>query len=71
VLAFFFKFVKGTPVFLGAICGQALVLYIYKNTDIVYLWFNVFGCFAVIGSAFVIHSLMGILNKNRSGGSND
>jgi SSS family transporter len=71
VLAFFFKFMKGTPVFLGAICGQALVLYLYKNSDIVYLWFNVFGCLAVIGSAFVIHSLMPILKTNRSGGSNE
>jgi Na+/proline symporter len=53
VLAFFFKSVKGTAVFIGAICGQLLVLYLYRNTNIVYLWYNVFGCFAVIVSALL------------------
>ncbi len=63
VLAFFFKSVKGTAVFWGAICGQLLVLYLYKNTNIVYLWYNVFGCFAVVVTALLTNIF--IRKKNR------
>jgi Na+/proline symporter len=65
VLAFFFKFVKGTAAFIGAICGQALVLYLYNNTNIVYLWFNVFGCFAVIISALIAHLFLPTKQEER------
>ncbi len=67
VLAFFFKSVKGTAVFCGAICGQLLVLYLYKNTDIVYLWYNPFGCFAVVVTALLVNIFIQKRNRKVEG----
>lgn len=57
MLAFFFKFVRGTPAFLAAIAGEVLVFYLFLFTRISFLWYNVFGCLAVIACALLIHFL--------------
>jgi Na+/proline symporter len=54
MLAFFFKRVHGTAAFVAAIIGEALVLYLFLYTRISFLWYNVFGCLAVIGAALTI-----------------
>ncbi|MHC2991844.1 sodium:solute symporter [Pontibacter sp. HJ8] len=48
LVAFYFKYIKGHAVFLGALLAEAVVLYCFKYTDIAFLWFNVIGCVAVI-----------------------
>jgi len=66
VLAFFFKWVDGTSAFIGALCGQCLVLYLFNNTDIVFLWYNVFGCLTVIACALVLTAFIRIIRNPRS-----
>jgi Na+/proline symporter len=41
--AFILKFVKGHAIFIGALIAQGMILYLYFQTDIAYLWFNVIG----------------------------
>lgn len=66
VLAFFFKWVDGTAAFIGALAGQAMVLYLFKKTDIVFLWFNVFGCLTVIFCALILTAFMSIIRNRQS-----
>ncbi len=48
MLAFFFKRVGGTSAFAAAVFGEAIVLCMFFFTDISFLWYNVFGCLAVV-----------------------
>jgi Na+/proline symporter len=58
MLAFFFKHVRGTSTFLAAIAGEAVVIYLFLFTKISFLWYNVFGCLAVIAAAFILQPLL-------------
>jgi Na+/proline symporter len=58
LLAFYFKQVAGTAAFVGALVGEAVVLYCWKFTEISYLWYNVIGCVVGIGAALVITALI-------------
>ncbi len=53
LLAFYFKPVKGTAAFVGAITGEILVLYCFRFTSIAWLWYNVIGCFVVVGVGII------------------
>ncbi|OOQ60480.1 sodium:solute symporter [Mucilaginibacter pedocola] len=58
VVAFFFKKIKGTPVFVAAVLSEAIICYMgYKNT-VAYLWLNPIGCFMVIILAAIINLFM-------------
>ncbi|MEZ4873936.1 MAG: hypothetical protein R2793_00390 [Flavobacteriaceae bacterium] len=62
LLAFFFKWVKGTPVFIAALINQALILALYfmdkyEVINLPYLWLNFVGCVSVIIIAFIINGL--------------
>jgi Na+/proline symporter len=48
LLAFFFRGVGGRAAFVGALVGEAAVLYCFFFTGIAYLWFNVIGAVVVI-----------------------
>jgi SSS family solute:Na+ symporter len=48
VVAFFMPLIRGKAVFWAAIAGQALVLLLFWQTDIAYLWYNIIGCFVVM-----------------------
>ena len=53
LLAFFFKFVKGNAVFIGALITQAIIfgLYLLNVYDVInlpFLWLNFVGCVLVI-----------------------
>ncbi len=52
--AFFLRFVRGTAVFVAGIFSQALVLILFKTTDIGYLWYNFIGCAVVCAVASVL-----------------
>src|SRR5690606_12150903 len=47
LLAFYFKWIKGTSAFYAAIIAEACVIYCFVYTDISFLWYNVVGCAAV------------------------
>ncbi len=58
LVAFYFKRLGATPVFAGALLAETLVLAVYFNSDIGFLWLNPIGCLAVIVFSFVIqHTL--------------
>jgi uncharacterized sodium:solute symporter family permease YidK len=52
--AFYVRRVGGTAVFLGALAGEAAVVYCFTATDISFLWYNVVGCLGTIASALLI-----------------
>ncbi|MDN3667022.1 sodium:solute symporter [Algibacter miyuki] len=59
LLAFFFKFVKGNAVFIGALITQILVITLYlldlnNLINLPFLWLNFVGCAIVIGIACLI-----------------
>ncbi len=54
VLAFFFRRVRGTAAFTGAIAGEAAILCANLFTSISFLWFNVLGCVVVVAVALGI-----------------
>ncbi len=68
LIAFFFKFIKGNAVFIGAIITQIVIisLYLLDTNGIInlpYLWLNLIGCVLVIGIAFIIQIAF---QKNKS-----
>lgn len=48
LLAFFFKYIKGNAVFIGALITQAIVVIGWWFDWMPYLWLNLFGCVVVI-----------------------
>jgi len=54
LLAFYAKRIGGTAVFLGALAGEAAVVFCFTATDISFLWYNVVGCLGTIASALLI-----------------
>ena len=65
LLAFFFKFVKGNAVFIGALITQVIVIGLfllnqYEIIDLPFLWLNFVGCIIVI----TIACLLQIINSN-------
>ena len=59
LLAFYFKRVRGTAVFIGAVVGEAAVVFCYTSTDISFLWYNVVGCLVTIGVATLATAMGG------------
>ncbi|MGD1044446.1 MAG: sodium:solute symporter [Bacteroidota bacterium] len=54
LLAFYFKSVNGTAAFVGALLGEVIVLYCFRFTSIAWLWYNVIGCFVVVGVGIIL-----------------
>lgn len=64
VVAFMFKKVTGTPVFIAALIGEALVVVIFilnsfGYISIAYLWLNLIGCVLVVLIALLLEALRG------------
>lgn len=62
LLAFFFKHIKGSAVFIGALITQIIIiaLYFLDNADIInlpYLWLNLIGCVIVILIASILQKV--------------
>lgn len=57
VLAFFFKKVGARGAFYGVVIGEAVVLALFKFTNIAYLWYNVIGCIVVVILGVLISAL--------------
>ncbi|MDX2188300.1 MAG: sodium:solute symporter [Bacteroidota bacterium] len=58
IAAFYFKKLKGTPVFIAAILTEAIVFYCYYFTKIPYLWYNAIGCILVITISWMVQALI-------------
>ncbi|HJQ35222.1 MAG TPA: sodium:solute symporter [Pyrinomonadaceae bacterium] len=57
LLGFYFRRVTGTAAFLGALAGEAAVLYCFFYTSIAFLWFNVVGALVVVLAALALNPL--------------
>jgi len=58
LLAFYFKRIKGTSVFVAAIIAEIAVVFCFIFTGISFLWYNVIGCLLVIFIAIIINSFL-------------
>lgn len=63
LLAFFFKYIKGNAVFIGALITQVVVVVGWWYDWMPYLWLNLFGCAVVI---FIANILQVIWPKKQS-----
>ena len=54
LIAFFIKYIKSNAVFYGAIITQLIVLFVWFNDYMPYLWLNVLGVFTVIITSYLI-----------------
>ena len=66
LLAFFFRAVRGTPVFIAAVLTQFIVIGIFFMDVMGYLWLNFVGCLLVIVLALLIQQT-GISRKTTLG----
>ncbi|WP_407556751.1 sodium:solute symporter family transporter [Winogradskyella sp. 4-2091] len=58
LLAFFFKYIKGNAVFIGALITQTIVVIGWWLDWMPYLWLNLFGCVVVICVANILQAVM-------------
>lgn len=56
--AFYIKYLQSTAVFIGALVGEAIILYLYKYTDVAFLLYNIIGCVVVIAVAMVVQFVL-------------
>ena len=63
LLAFFFKYIKGNAVFIGALITQCIVIIGWWFDWMPYLWLNLFGCILVM---VIAHILQGISSKTEN-----
>ena len=57
-LAFYTKKVGGTAAFIGAVIGEAAVVWCAIFTNLTWLWWNVIGCAVGVGAALMIQALL-------------
>jgi solute:Na+ symporter, SSS family len=58
VVAFFLPRVTATPVFVGAVAAQALVVALHLWSDVPFLWFNVIGCVVVVFVSLLFQAVL-------------
>lgn len=59
LVAFFIKWVRGTAIFWAALSAQTIIIILFFNLEIGYLWFNFIGCGLTMGFALIIQSIRG------------
>lgn len=64
LLGFYFKRVTGTAAFVGALAGEAAVLFCFFRTPLAFLWYNVVGAVVVVLAALLVQTLYGASQKN-------
>ena len=64
LLGFYFKRVGGTAAFVGALAGEAAVLYCFSFTKLAFLWYNVVGALVVVSTALILTPFVGRPKKN-------
>lgn len=63
LVAFFIRYVKGHAVFMAAILAEAIVIYVYKQDIVSFLWLNVIGAAAVIGFGVLMQWIINSTKK--------
>lgn len=58
VVAFFLPRVTATPVFVGAVAAEALVVTLHFTSDLGFLWFNVIGCGVVVIVSLLLQAFL-------------
>ena len=58
LVAFFVKWVHGTAVFWAALIAQTLVIVLFFQLEISYLWYNFIGCGLTMGMALILQTVM-------------
>ncbi len=58
IVAFYLKKLKSTPVFIGSLIAEIVVIIIYFSDIISFLWLNVVGCMGVILFACLVQGLL-------------
>jgi Na+/proline symporter len=66
VVAFYFKKIKGTAVFIAAILSEIIICLVGFYDGIAYLWLNAIGCFLVIIIAWLINAAVGKDTENQA-----
>ena len=66
LVAFWFKWIKGSAVFIAAIISELLVILIYNLDIISFLWLNAIGAILVIGIGFLTQAVIPAGNKIRN-----
>lgn len=56
--AFYIKYLQSTAVFIGGLVGEAVILYLYFNTDVAFLLYNIIGCVAVVVVALLVQVML-------------
>jgi solute:Na+ symporter, SSS family len=59
VVAFFIRRVRGTAIFWAALTAQALVVFLYFNLTISYLWYPLIGCSACVIFSLILQAALG------------
>lgn len=57
LVAFYFKKINGSEVFIAAVVSECIVIYLYTTDLMAFLWFNVIGCLSVILCSFLVKGL--------------
>jgi hypothetical protein len=57
VVALFLRRITSTPVLVGAVVAEALVVALFVGTDLGFLWFNVIGCATVVGVSSLVQAI--------------
>ncbi len=59
LVAFFFRRVGGSAVFVAAVAAQTLVIAMYLSLNLGYLWYNVIGCAICIVGSLALQAVLG------------
>src|SRR5919205_2159793 len=54
LLGFYFRRVRGTAAFVGALAGELAVLYCFFFTSVAFLWYNLVGALVVVLAAHAV-----------------
>jgi SSS family solute:Na+ symporter len=57
VVALFVRWVTSTPVLIGAVVAQVLVVILFLTSTLSYLWYNVIGCLAVVVVSLLVQAV--------------
>jgi Na+/proline symporter len=61
IVGFFLRRITATPVLIGALVAQSIVIALFYASDVGFLWYNVIGC----GTVVVVSSLLQSLRASR------
>ena len=58
VVALFIRWITATPVLIGAIVAETLIVVLFLSSSLGFLWFNVIGCATVVAVSAVLQAML-------------